>query len=95
LDADHPSSGVLFPCRNTRAHGLAGRGRRATPGCLANGHCSVPSNYGTPIASMRGCLAHLWLDDMRARRIRCHEGIEAASDIAGQDGGFCRKVRFL
>jgi RNA polymerase sigma-70 factor (ECF subfamily) len=37
-------------------------------------------------AWMFGIMRHLWIDELRARRIRHHEGMEAASDLVGQDG---------
>jgi RNA polymerase sigma-70 factor (ECF subfamily) len=37
-------------------------------------------------AWMYGIMRHLWQDEMRARRVRRHEQIDAAEDIPGPDG---------
>ncbi len=76
-----------------RRFGLALTGSSTEADDLLQGACERAlqragqlRDVGRLDAWMFGIMRHLWIDEIRARRVRHHDDLEAASDVIGQDG---------
>jgi len=76
-----------------RRFGLALTGSAADADDLVQAACERVLTRGEQLrdqarldAWVYGIMRHLWIDETRARRVRRHDDIDAASHVAGEDG---------
>lgn len=76
-----------------RRFGIALTGSRTDADDLVQNACERVLRRGDQLrdeartdAWMYGIMRHLWLDEVRARRVRRHDDLSAAEDVAGESG---------
>ena len=76
-----------------RRFGLALTGTAADADDLVQSACERALRRGDQLrdqarvdAWIYGIMRHLWIDEVRTRRVRRHDGLETAGDVAGADG---------